>query len=147
LIVDRRGFTLIELLVVLAIMTLLLVIAVPQIGTVLPQMELKSGAREVAAALREARSRAIASNSDVVFSLDVDQHRYSISGDKKRHSLSTNIDLLLYTAQQERTGRSSGSIHFFPDGSSTGGHVLLSKASKSYKVAVDWLTGRVEIQD
>jgi general secretion pathway protein H len=147
LIADRRGFTLVELLVVLAIMTLLFMIAAPHLGTVLPQMELKSGAREVAAALREARSRAIASNSDVLFSLDVNRHRYTISGDKSVHSLSSDVDLSLYTAQQERIGRASGSIRFFPDGSSTGGRVVLSKAQKSYKVAVDWLTGRIEIQD
>ena len=147
MIAARRGFTLIELVVVLAIMALVFIIAAPHIGFVLPRTELRSGAREVAAALREARSRAILSNTDVVFSIDVEGRRYSISGDKNAHPLSRNVDLLLYTAQQERLGQASGNIRFFPDGTSTGGHVVLSGDNASYKVTVDWLTGRVEIQD
>lgn len=143
----RTGFTLIELVVVLAIMALVFLIAAPRVGFVSPQTELKVGARELAAALREARSRAIVSNREVVFSLDLEGHRYAISGDKTAHTLSRNIDLLLYTAQQERVGQSSGNIRFFPDGSSTGGHVALSAAKNSYRVAVDWLTGRVQIED
>jgi general secretion pathway protein H len=142
----RAGFTLIELIVVLVIVTLLFMIAVPQMGNVLPQMKLKSGAREVMGALRESRSRAIMSNSDVVFSLDVDRHRYLISGDKKTHSISGNSKISLYTVQRKRRSDALGGIRFFPDGSSTGGRVVLSDAKSSYEISVDWFTGRVVIK-
>jgi general secretion pathway protein H len=141
----RNGFTLLELLVVLAIMAMLLLIAIPPILSVLPQMEAKSGAREVAAALREARSRAILSNTEVIFSLDVNGHYFMISGDKQTHALPQDVNLSLYTAQQELVATTLGSIRFFPDGSSTGGRVGLSSARSSYNVTVNWVTGHVEI--
>jgi general secretion pathway protein H len=142
---DRNGFTLVELLVVLAIMAMLLMIAIPPISSVLPQMEAKSGAREVAAALREARSRAVLSNTEVIFSLDVKNHYFMISGDKQTHALPLDIKLSLYTAQQELIADTLGNIRFFPDGSSTGGRVGLASARNSYDVTVNWVTGHVEI--
>ena len=144
---DTRGFTLIELVVVLAIMALVFMVAAPQIGSILPRAELKSGARQLAAGLREARSRAIQTNGDVVFSVDVDGRRYSMTGDGRAHLLPERINLSLFTVQQEQSGGSVGNIRFFPDGTSTGGHVLVYGENAAYKVNVDWLTGRVEIQD
>lgn len=143
----RNGFTLVELLVVLAIMAMLIMIATPPIFSVLPKMEAKSGAREVAAALREARSRAILSNTDVVFSIDLKGHYFTISGDKQIHALPKDVNLSLYTAQQELIDETSGNIRFFPDGSSTGGRVGLSSARSSYNVAVNWVTGHVDITE
>jgi general secretion pathway protein H len=139
----RNGFTLIELLVVLAIMAMLILVAIPSLSSILPKMEAKSGAREVAAALREARSRAILSNTEVVFSLDVKKHYFLITGDKQTHKLPQGLGLSLYTAQQELIADTLGSIRFFPDGSSTGGRVGLSK---TYNVTVNWVTGHVEIE-
>ena len=142
----RNGFTLIELLVVLAIMALLILVAIPSLSSILPKMEAKSGAREVAAALREARSRAILSNTEVVFSLEVKRHYFMISGDKQTHKLPRGLGLSLYTAQQELIADTVGSIRFFPDGSSTGGRVGLSSSKEIYNVTVNWVTGHVEIE-
>jgi general secretion pathway protein H len=141
----HNGFTLIELLVVLAIMAMLFLVAIPSLSSILPKMEAKSGAREVAAALREARSRAILSNTEVVFSLDIKGHYFMISGDKQSHKLPQELGLSLYTAQQELVADTLGSIRFFPDGSSTGGRVGLSSPKQTYNVTVNWVTGQVEI--
>jgi general secretion pathway protein H len=143
----REGFTLIELVVILLIVTLMFLFAAPQLENILPQMELRSGARELAAALRESRSRAVMSNSDVVFRLDVKRRQYSISGDNEIHPLTSNARISLQAAQEERGSESTGGIRFFPDGSSTGGSIVLSNSTKSYKVSVDWLTGRVVVEN
>lgn len=143
----RSGFTLIELTVVLLIVTLVFMIAAPQVGSVFPQMGLKSNARELASALRESRSRAIMTKSDVVFSLDVNRHQYLISGDERIHALLKSTKLTLNTAREELDNGSGGGIRFFPDGSSTGGSIVLSSSDRSYKVNVDWLTGRVVVED
>jgi general secretion pathway protein H len=142
---DRHGFTLIELLVVMAIMAMVLMVALPSIMPIIPKIEAKAGAREIAAALREARSRAIVSNSEVVFSLDIASHSFVLSGDKQTHALPQGVQLSLYTAQQELQTETIGNIRFFPDGSSTGGRVGLSSAKGSYNVTVNWVTGHVEI--
>ncbi len=142
---SARGFTLIELLVVLAIMAFVVVIAAPYMASALPHWELKSAAREVAAALRDARSRAILTNSETVFNLDVRGHFYSVTGDARAHALPPKLGISLYTASQEQDGVSNGNIRFFPDGSSTGGRVGLSDAKASYIVTINWLTGRVEL--
>jgi general secretion pathway protein H len=44
-------------------------------------------------------------------------------------------------------GPSVGSIRFFPDGSSTGGGVLLESDQAGYDVLVDWLTGGISIHE
>ena len=43
--------------------------------------------------------------------------------------------------------RPTVSIRFFPDGSSTGGHISLIEGKTEYRVNVDWLTGRIAIED
>jgi general secretion pathway protein H len=39
----------------------------------------------------------------------------------------------------------AGSIRFFPDGSSTGGRVMIAAGNEKLSVDVNWLTGRVSI--
>ncbi|MFC6669230.1 GspH/FimT family pseudopilin [Marinobacterium aestuariivivens] len=42
---------------------------------------------------------------------------------------------------------SGPSIRFYPDGSSSGGTVVLTGSGGRYEIGVDWLTGRVRIDD
>jgi general secretion pathway protein H len=142
---SRNGFTLVELLVVLAIIAMICIITVPPSLSDRPETE--RTAREVAAALRESRSRAIFSNAEVVFSLDVKRHYFKVSGDDQAHALPPNLRLSLSTVQQEGFGWTGRSIRFFPDGSSTGGRIALSDSRNTYQVTVNWLTGHVEILD
>ncbi len=142
----RDGFTLIELLVVMAVMALVLLVVPPMFSGSLSRAELGSAAREVAAGLREARSQAIRRNREVAFTVDVDARRYRID-DAAVRQLPTGPDLSLFTARSEQLDEVSGSIRFFPDGSSTGGRVTLGGDARKYHVEVDWLTGRVSIQD
>src|SRR6266851_4843445 len=67
----EKGFTLIELVVVLAIVALLLAIVLPFGLHRRGHDELASGAREIAGALRLARSRAILVNRPASFVVDV----------------------------------------------------------------------------
>ena len=60
----RRGFTLIELMVVLAVLALILIVAVPNLSTAVPGIEIKGAARDVATGLRWARSQAITGNRE-----------------------------------------------------------------------------------
>ncbi len=141
------GFTLLELLVVMAVLALILLVVPPMFSGSLSKAEVGSAAREVAAGLREARSRAIARNREVAFTLDVESRRYRIDDSADARRLPAGPELSLFTARSEQLDEASGSTRFFPDGSSTGGRVTLDGDARRYHVVVDWLTGQVSIQD
>jgi general secretion pathway protein H len=44
-------------------------------------------------------------------------------------------------------GRPARAIAFLPDGSSSGGSVLITGATRRMQVSVDWLSGRIRIAE
>jgi len=141
------GFTLVELLVVLAIAGLVLAVTPPLVTSVMPGVELKAGARRTAGALRLARETAVAEGRDAAFILDVESNRYRLDRDNRSGSLPKAIDIELVAAANEMQSDRVGAIRFFPDGSSTGGRVILKRGDSGWQVGVNWLTGRVLIAE
>lgn len=141
-----RGFTLIELLVVLALAAAIMAITPPLISAALPGVELKAAARRTAAGLRLARVEAIRSGADAALRFHVSERRFEIDGQYRRAQLSERIEVRLEVAAAERQGDDVGGIRFFPDGSSTGGVIVLSRGERGYQVGVDWLTGRIRVE-
>jgi len=141
------GFTLVELLVAFAIVALGAVIAVPFLSDPAPGARVRAAARELVASLREARSEAILRNREVVVTLDLETRSYQLSSGQRRRALPSDIEFSMITAEIERLGESAASIRFFPDGSSTGGQIRLSKSGQLYEVTVPWLTGRATSND
>lgn len=142
-----RGFTLVELLVVMAIMVMAYAMTAPMIAAGLSAVNIKAAARQVASGLRQARSEAVVRNKEVALTLDVEQRQFSSSEEKRIHRIAQEIDISLFTAQAELVDAKRGAIRFFPDGSSTGGRVTLTRGERKYRVDVDWMTGRVKILD
>ena len=142
-----RGFTLLELMVVLVIAIMVIALIPPMISGVSSSAQLKGAARQLAAGLRSTRNRAISSQQEMVLSLDLEKRHFSISGRPRQVALPEDIALKLYTAQSELLDETKGNIRFFPDGSSTGGHITLVGKRFGYRVNVDWLTGRIQIRD
>ena len=138
-----HGFTLLELLVVLAIAALLLAVAPPLITAAIPGAELKASARRVAAGLRLAREEAIRTGRDVAFTLDLETHSFEVDGRFRRGKLPKGLDLKLEAAETEMLDEHRGAVRFFPDGSSTGGRIILTRHDAGYQVGVQWLTGRI----
>lgn len=132
-------------MVVLAIIALLLAIAPPLITAALPGVELKASARRVAAGLRLAREEAIRSGSDIAFTLDLEERTFAVDGKFRQGKLSEGIKLKLEAAEREMLSDHAGAVRFFPDGSSTGGRIVLSGEGTGYQVGVQWLTGRIRI--
>jgi general secretion pathway protein H len=143
----HTGFTLLELMVVLTLMSLVYALAVPLISAALPGTEHKAAARQLAAGLRVARSHAVTHKQEATLTLDVEQRRFAISGDKRNHPLPAQLNLSLYTAQSELLHDKVGAIRFYPDGSSSGGRITVALGEKKYQVNVDWLTGQVTVLD
>ncbi len=142
-----RGYTLMEVLVTLAIIGLVLA-AIPLVaGDRRPGAETRAAAIEVASALRQTRSRAVAQFQSEVFVLDIEKHAYQVGAAGPRKTLPEELSLSLYTARSELQDESTGRIRFFPDGSATGGRVTLARGNRQYVVAVDWLTGSVSLEE
>lgn len=141
------GFTLLELLVVLALMAMVYALAAPMISAGMPGTELKGATRQLAAGLRKARSQAVTQKQEAVLTLDVEQRRFAVTGDKRDYALPAKLDISLYTAQSELLRDKLGAIRFYPDGSSTGGRITVASGERKFHVNVDWLTGQVAILD
>ncbi|HUL95715.1 MAG TPA: GspH/FimT family pseudopilin [Usitatibacter sp.] len=142
-----RGFTLLEVVVVLALgVTIYAVLLAIPFGKA-SAADLKAAARQVAAELRTAQSTAMATRRDALLTLDMETREMITTGEREPRRLPSNIDLKLYTAQTEVANEHRGSIRFYPDGSSTGGRVTVLSGERKYLVDVDWLTGRVAINE
>jgi general secretion pathway protein H len=137
------GFTLLEMVVVLAIAALLLAVTPPLITAAMPGVELKASARRVAAGLRLAREEAIRSGSDIAFTLDLEERTFQVGGGYRNGKLPEGLNLKLEAAEREMLSDRVGAVRFFPDGSSTGGRIILSRNGAGYQVGVQWLTGRI----
>jgi general secretion pathway protein H len=53
--------------------------------------------------------------------------------------------LSITSAREDQPDGHTGRIRFFPDGSSTGGHIVLQRGARRWQVNVAWLTGAVSV--
>ena len=143
---SARGFTLLEIVIVLSIAVVAYLLVANIIFRGPSAYELKTSARTLAAALRQAQSTAMATRRDTTLTLDLDAREYAVSGESQPHKLPEGLDLKLFTAQSEVENERRGAIRFYPDGSSTGGRITVGVEDRKYLVDVDWLTGRGSIQ-
>ena len=136
----------IEVIVTLAILGIALILVAGFKPPWSSGLGLKGTAAELAAGLRLARSEAILHNRSVAFDLDVIGHRYRVGIGTER-PLPADLSLELLTIAGESRGAGVGDIRFNPDGSSTGGRIVLAVGQRRMAVGVDWLTGRITVAD
>lgn len=141
----QAGFTLIELLIVLTLVVVLATVLAP-IMLPSPGRVLRATASEVATTLRETRRHARAENQRRRFLVDTESRQYGIENAPSQRSLPRDMTVELTTAETLVTDDSRGGIDFFPDGSSTGGRVVLGLDGRALQVDVEWLTGRIEVE-
>ncbi len=142
-----RGVTLLELLIVLSIMGIVAAMVVPMLGGGVSTTELRSSARQMAAALRLARSEALSTRREHFVLLDLERRVFRVDTDTREITLPRDVELKLFTAQSDLVSEKAGAIRFYPDGGSNGGRVTIAAGERKYEVDVDWLTGRVAILD
>jgi general secretion pathway protein H len=140
------GFTLLEMLVVLAVLGLSIVLVAGFRPPWSRGFDLDATAGELASQLRLVRSEAIAHNGHAAFELDFANHRYK-PGAAAARSLPPGLQIELVTVAGERQGAAAGGIRFHPDGSSSGGRIVLADGSRRVAIGVDWLTGRISVAD
>jgi general secretion pathway protein H len=142
----KAGFTLIELLVVLAILGLGLMLVAAYRAPESRTLSLHGMAVQLAGQLRLARAQAIAGNAPVAVSFDLAANAYRVGGGPLQR-LPARQHLTLLTIAAERQGATIGGIRFNPDGSATGGGLVLSDGPQRVAIRVDWLTGGISVSD
>jgi general secretion pathway protein H len=143
---SAAGFTLVELLVVAVIAVAMVAVAAPLFGGGLQRAGLRQDAVELASTLRYARNRAVTSGRPTSVRLDLDERSYAVAGEP-RSETRLDDDYAIRVTYAELAGQDDeqAELRFFPDGSSTGGEVLITLRGSGWAVQVEWLTGRVSI--
>ena len=140
-----RGFTLIELLVVLAIGAFITALVLPRLTGATEKAAVRSAARELEAALRATRSIAMTQGRPQALIIDTASGAFRQGSHAGR--LPGGIHLALTTTTGDRLDAQTGRIRFFPDGTSTGGGIDVWAGNDRNQVLVDWLSGRVSIEE
>ncbi|MBS0581982.1 MAG: GspH/FimT family pseudopilin [Proteobacteria bacterium] len=137
-----RGFTLVELVSVLLLIAIAIGIVTMSFSHNFAGARIQAASRDLVAALRYTRGQAIVTGKETTFDLDLAANSYK-APNKATVQLPKNMRMTMYTADQEIRNETSGSIRFFPDGASTGGHVSVLMGRIEWRINVDWLTGMV----
>ena len=134
----QRGFTLLEMLVVIVLISL----AAGLVGFGLQQGLKAARERQVVGqmvdALRSTRARAIVSGQTASTVFDLQALSFKAPGRPAKH-WPADLQVTLHTAEQ-----AGAVVAFYPDGSSTGGNLLLAHGSRRWRIDIGWLTGSVQ---
>jgi general secretion pathway protein H len=147
---SRQGFTLIEMIVVLAILGLVAGLIVARGPARSATLEVQQAVALVAQVMRGARAAAIAAGR--AQAVEIDPVGHTIRTGTSALLLPGTVAIAL-VMPSGTTPSATGAlqrrieIRFFPDGSASGGTVVLSHNAERMAVAVDWLTGRVRLSD
>ncbi len=139
-----RGFTLVELIAVIVLLAIATAVVTVSFSKSLAGAKVRGASRDLVAALRYTRGQAIVKGRQEVLLLDLEKNTYTAPG-KPEVALPKDMTLQLTTATTEQTGENSGGIRFFPDGSSTGGHVSVLQGQREWRINVAWLTGEIAL--
>lgn len=128
------GFTLLEMLVVLAITGLIAALLYPQIETARFAVRQRAMRENLAAAVEAARAAALRSGAPATLRTDPSATTLMIGGTRQ-----VTID----PAHLIRLALRPGTIAFYPDGSTTGGQVLLGTGRDAAAYEVSRAGGRL----
>jgi general secretion pathway protein H len=136
------GFTLMEMLVVLAIIALTAAIALPSINSKKRDIDLT--AVSIENLLSEARLSAISKH--VIADVTFEEASKSFVGFERKHAVQLGADLSASIV----TGKREDGLprfSFLPDGTSSGGEILLQQGKVVRTIHVSWFSGRILLKD
>lgn len=140
------GFTLLEMIIVLVVLGLVVGIAVSRGPQRSRALDVRAAVGQVVQTLRLARGAAIAANAPVTVVVNGGQRTLSVAGGRPLQ-LPPGFGLTAATGLDGIPGPKLTGIRFSPNGSSSGGRIVLADGARRVVVGVDWLTGRVSVAD
>jgi prepilin-type N-terminal cleavage/methylation domain-containing protein len=130
------GYSLVELLVVLAIISLILLVALPAGGSAVERMTLSADARALADDLRALRTRALDQQTDIVVTRERDTSLL-VTSEGRRLGLSVGTDAAIVSGDGRFTLRWNGTAS---------GAIWLTRGPSSVRLNADQLTGRIALE-
>lgn len=136
----RDGFTLLETLIAMAVVAIGLTALAWAVPGLLSRSDADASATRIAALLLDARDRAMRTGSAVSITLGAGMEPAPALDGKP-------IDLgpVEVAVEGVRTGFGTAGIAFLPDGTSTGGRIVVRSKGEQRSLEVDWLTGRIRL--
>lgn len=135
------GFTLVELLVVLAILGVLAAVAPRLLGFDGPR--LRAAAHLLTVDLASLREESIRLHQPG--RLVIGPGRYTMAPSGRQQALPEGASLSVSPGLPTLLNTFQDAIVFFPDGTSSGGQVVLARGGARFEVVVGWLDGTVHL--
>jgi general secretion pathway protein H len=139
------GFTLLEMLAVILLIGVATAAVAFSVTQGLAGARAASASADLAAALRATRAHAIVRGQTRVFDLDTRANRWR-NARGQTVTLPPDMRLSITSAREDAPDNHTGRIRFFPDGSSTGGHIVVQRGQRQWRIDVAWLTGAVVVR-
>jgi len=149
-----RGFTLIEIILVVVIFSVVIVLAVPNLGSTYSSMLMKKQAEDIVYLMRYAQSRAIIKSVFVRLIFDADYTKYRLLQSRSEDE-DVDIDDIVFVPFSGRFSRShkipndinvesdSQEINFYPDGKIDKSNIGICREEKCYTVSTEKQRGHV----
>jgi prepilin-type N-terminal cleavage/methylation domain-containing protein len=141
--VDARGFTLLELIVTLVVVAVAVGLVAPTIGRSTETLRTRAEVAGFSATFRHARERAITTRQPYTVVVNPTNRLVMVTTGEDEvqwtRTLSSRVEIRAETP-------AALTVHFEPQGTSSGGEFHLTSGKISYRVTVDAVTGRVRNQ-
>lgn len=142
---NSAGFTLLELVIVLAILAIVLAVAIPAASPSRQAMALKTNALALTAQMKILRTAAVHRNVEHILLIDVQRNVFWVAGQATARRIAPQLTLHAQMPGQEVVDSTTVRFRFFPDGTTSGGAIVLKNGSRAAQVALDWRTGAPQI--
>jgi general secretion pathway protein H len=142
----QAGFTLLEMIIVLVVVALIAGIFVGRMPVRSHGLERRALVDAMVEALRGARGRAIGSNRPVTIAVNGEHGRFTVE-DGPTIQLPATLAMTAAAGPAGEARKELAGIRFAPDGSSSGGRIVLADGKRHTSIGIDWLTGRVSVAD
>ncbi|MET0065262.1 MAG: prepilin-type N-terminal cleavage/methylation domain-containing protein [Candidatus Thiodiazotropha sp.] len=141
---SAAGFTLIEIMLVLVILGLIYSLAPPLFHKAFPALKLKAVTRDLVQEIRFVQQSAITTGQPTAMRFELSEDRYQ-SALINAGALRQLPEGFHFVHPPSNLAGQTLELHFYPDGSASGGQVQIGVDKRLYTIQVDWLTSQVEI--
>lgn len=143
----ERGFSLMELMLAMLLFGIFSALALPRFEQLFTRQHTSATVRSIVNSFYLARTTSINTQATTEVVFDLQNQRLFESARKRFIHLPADVQITLLSADTEARAGGIAGFRFYPDGSNTGGRVVLNTEGFSYAIDLDWLTGRVSLYE